>query len=395
MTAKMNTAWALSLLVLALAGCSATKCRHEGRFWDGCNWCYCRDHYVVGCTNMACLSLPEDAYRIDPHRATIGPPQREGLFAYQPGRGRVVDPSGWPCQMGSSWLEEGGCVRCICANKMIKCRDSGMCLNGEPVSNELMPPQTEYVRRRREDASAAAATPAPPAAPVAEPAVEPTAALAESTTSTAWVATEPAAATTAAAGVAEVAESTVAPAGPAAEAANATRSTVAPPATTTAQNTVVKDRSCRSGSTWEEDCNSCWCLDNGRAACTTNSCEPPPPLTLGAPGSHAATIAGGPGGPGAAPAIAVPGAAAPAAAVPAAGAPASGVAPAAAPAPAAGAVQATVPSSTPSSAAVTAAVPIAEPAAAPAGGAVVGGSGSSTSSAAGSRRKRRVVLLGA
>lgn len=358
MEAMAAKAWALSLLVLALSGCSALQCHHEGRFWDGCNWCYCRDRVVVGCTNMACVGAPEDTYRIDPNRATIGPPKRDGMFAYRPGHGRVVDPTGWPCQLGSSWLEEGGCVRCICANKMIKCRDSGMCLNGEPVSNELMPPQTQYVRRRRENA--AADTAAVAAAPTA---AAPTAAATESTTSTAWAATEPAATTAAAGGAAEVAETTLAPVGadstaatPAPEAANATQSTVAPLATTTAQNTVVKDRSCRGGSTWEEDCNSCWCLDNGRAACTQISCEPPP-LPLGAPGTTAsttaATTAATAPGPGAAAAAAAP-------------APA-GVAPA-------GVAPTTVASSTPAPQA--AAVEPAAPA-------------SST------RRKRRVVLVGA
>lgn len=355
MTAMAAKAWVLSLLVLALSGCGALRCQYEGRFWDGCNWCYCQDHEVVGCTNMACLSVPQDAYRLDPHRATIGPPQREGLFAYRPGRGRVVDPSGWPCQLGSSWLEEGGCVRCICASKKIKCRDSGMCLNGEPVSNELMSPQTEYVRLRRDNAAAAPPAAESGAEPAAEPAAAPTTAATEPSTTTAWAATEPAAATTAA-GVAEPAETTAAPA--VTTAANATQSTVAPPATTTAQNTVVKDRSCRSGSTWEEDCNSCWCLDNGRAACTTNSCEPPPPLPLGAPGAPATTVAA----PAATP-TASAGAAAPAAGV-------AAVAQTAAP------TQQAAP-----------AAPAAEPTAAPAGS-------TSTSSSA-SRRKRRVVPVGA
>ena len=49
---------------------------------------------IIGCTNMACVGLPYDAYHVGPNNPTIGPPNRPGMFDYRPGRGRVVDPSG-------------------------------------------------------------------------------------------------------------------------------------------------------------------------------------------------------------------------------------------------------------------------------------------------------------
>ncbi|KAE8737052.1 hypothetical protein FOCC_FOCC017489 [Frankliniella occidentalis] len=138
------------------------------------------NHEVMGCTNMACTGMPYEAWHLDPNNdPTIGPPQRPGMLNYRSGHGRVADPSGWPCQIGSSWLEQGGCVKCNCNRKAIRCRDSGLCLNGELVSNDLA--RAQMVRRRRDADSDPAAGAAPAPATAAAPVGEPTAAAVETT----------------------------------------------------------------------------------------------------------------------------------------------------------------------------------------------------------------------